>query len=1172
MIKKIIISFIIIGIIGGGTWFLLSSAPGKSVEKLRKKIDVLLTSKDPAEWKNVTTSKERTGKDLNDLQIRIDIAREASEAILEIYPSSKYDLIKRGLIEEYAGRPAEALKWYDRIASLKNPPAGNELRRARLLEKMGSYQAAKGAVSGVVDLFPFESNFELGRLHLETFQPLEAYRSFSRAKEYINNDDEQLRVLEGTANSLDFLISSTRNQLEKLKRDETDGPRITNLTNMLDRLTTERDKNLDHAIELLNKAEPSSRNQFVGIQIKIFELINKKDDPDKLKIARQTLIDAVSADEDLRYFPIYLLLGSVDLQLAYGGADKGSTDPIERTQYLDDSINNFRKVFAFDFEGTTAKVADIAEWNLSQHLSKDEFETRILLRICQSLIRFPEYWRICSSENPDGQRDTLEIRKRIERALKLNEHNKSVVEELRRTQALAALKNSDDDAYNAIIAELFSASSEGDRQQIALKLAQGISSFVPDQTEQLLELLDKEILGTAQQLATDEAQTFVFLKTAIRILNQERYKKYVAISTLQKDETKYNQTVDQIDSLTEKIQSSILTISKMSTTPAHFLLASKLMASLVGTQEALRVLQKGSEQFPEDFQLRYARGTLSLDMARKDRGDDRWNHLRNSLKEFLHVYKVRPYETEVASRLLSIGAQFGNNTNSPSMNLERIIPELFPNCSSTDAEVLSIALTGFLQRNYQRVVSKLPGLDQATTVRPFLNLIAGICYLEQANLVVKERLAQNPLISGQQESNTENQGQFRKLYQSARKEFEAGLTMDETYIPLQLELLKMDLNSVKAGEKIAEELIQKITNYANQHPDIPQIHFLLGTALKKKMESLITTNTKLSEISKVLSLERNSLRRAIKLNPLYSDAYIALAETYLIPWRLAKGPLSEHKNVYNKLGTPEFDVAISILQSAPATPPVLSLLGQYYEAEKNSEKALVYYKGLLQLEPITTNVSKVVQSYINIGDFKGARDWLNGIDGSKIRGTDFDVTRDTLMAYISSVEANAPALSEHKRNLLEENQIDQYRSIIENSEKLGKEPPILVVNNLAYLLANRGRGEEALELIEPLVKKLRSSKDNLIARPFEDIEDTYAWSLYKTGKHEEAIAVYDSLCSKETRLDIHLNYAKFLFDLKKYHEALKQIQIILNSDSAEKRNVEEETRELQDQIELALKP
>ena len=245
------------------------------------------------------------------------------------------------------------------------------------------------------------------------------------------------------------------------------------------------------------------------------------------------------------------------------------------------------------------------------------------------------------------------------------------------------------------------------------------------------------------------------------------------------------------------------------------------------------------------------------------------------------------------------------------------------------------------------------------------------------------------------------------------------------------------------------------------------------------------------------------------------------------------------------------------------------LIAEYYEAEKNTEKALEYYKALLQLEPRTANVSKVIQGYINMGDFKGAREWLESIKG--MGGEDFDVTRNTLMAYISSAEAGTPALSNQKRDVLENSQIDQYRAIISQSQKLGREPPILVVNNLAYLLANKGSADEALSLIEPLVIKLRNSKDKRIDRPFEDIEDTYAWSLYKAGKIDKANEVYKDLCSKETRLDIHLNYAQALYDQKSYKQALEQVQVILNSNREEKRSIEAKTRKLQGQIEIALR-
>ena len=1167
MIKKIIALLLIIAIVGGGTWFLLSNAPSKSVERLRKKIDTLLKSNDSAEWDKVTTATERSGKDLNDVKVRADIAREASDKILEIYPNSEYDLTTRGAIEEISGDSKEALRWYDKIASLRNPPAINELRRAAILKQMGSIRAAKGAVAGILDVYPFEANFELGQLHLETFQPLEAYRAFSRAKDHVNNDDELRRILEGNADALDQLILLTRNQLERLKKRNAEENHIKRANSTLRNLEVERDKNLDKAIELLEKVEPGSRSQFVGIQIKIFSLINRKNDPNRLKTARETLIQSVSSDEDLRYFPIYLLLGSVDLQLGYSD----SITEHERSEYIHHAIDNFNKVFSFDFEGKTAKVADIAEWNLSEHLTQDEFEARVLLRICQNLLKYPEFWRIIGSEDANGARDVLDIYTKLQSALKTQQENTSTLQEIKTIQALASLKNDDLDTYTKLITALLTDIAEPERPELALKITQGIVSFVPRHIDSMVELLNKEIFEKTRALGDEDDRNLARLKTAITILNQARYRLYINRAQLSVEaEGESEKITTLIDGLTTRIHDAVSDIAKMSTTPLHFLFASQLMTSFVGPADALDTLEQGRVQFPDDFQIRSALGRLHLNLARNNPGQDMWPHLHNAAEEFLYIYAKQPHDTEVLQNLLSIGSQYRINPNAtPNLDLTATISEIFPNSSEPDANVLATVLAEFLQQDFKKAVENLPDANSASGIRPFLNLIAGFCYLEQASIAVKQRLADNPLLSGGNVSHGDSD-KFSQLYANARKEFEAGLALNDKYTPLRLELIKMDLNAIRPGQEISEELLKQLKDLRRQSPEIPQIHYLLGAALKKKREFMIKADTKLSEMSKVLSKERTALRRAIKANPLYTEAYVALAETYVIPWRLTKGVLGEYKNSYNKLGTPEFNVAISVLRGAPSSPQVVKLIAQYFEAQKVPEKALEYYKALVQLEPVMANFSRVVQAYIDTGDFKGARDWLQSINSRSSRG-DFSLTRDTLLAYVSSVEASTPAISDHQKNLLEESQIEQYRSIIDQSKKLGRAPPMLVINNLAYLLANRGMAEEALGLIEPLVEKLRKSKDSLAVRAFQDIEDTYAWSLYKAGKPEAAIKVYERLCSEETRLDIHLNYARCLFDLNKNQEALEQVRLILNSDREEKRTIEAETRELQDEIELTLK-
>ena len=1159
------------GIIGGGTWYLLRSNPAKSVEKLRIKIDKLLNSGKLSEWKEVTSDLEQSEGDLNDKTYRLEIARKTSDIVLDYNPKSEYDLNIRGLIEEYSGNSVEALKWYEKISKLKKPSAGNELRRARLLKNLGLNQAAKGAVSGVVDVYPFESNFQLGHLHLDTFQPLEAYKAFYRAKNNASNDDETRRVLEGMVEAINLLISSSKMKLAKLESTASAANKnqISQFQATIKKFEEERNKTLDKALELLRNIEPRSRSEFVAVQVKLFELLNSKGDTSDLENSKQVLLEAVSADDDFRYFPIYLLLGSLDLRFAY---DENTSEP-ERKKFIQNAIAHYEKVFAFDFEGKTAKVTDIADWSFPKDMTSNQFNAEIITKICGTLLPYPEYWRILSNENSDGEKDSLEIHRRIQELMEsdLKEDKLFPLESL---IALSQLKNGDLQSFNQSIEGIVNnASSSESKEQRIVELATGIAGYTPEKAEVLQDLIEKKILVDLDFSDGKEKKSISKLKVAVRILNHARNSLFAQSSNATMIGTTPNRPAkSENDPFSDKILHYVSMLGENASNPAQYLYASNLMNSLVGIEETMEILKSGLSKFEDNYSIRYALALAYLELGKLGTRSESLLNYESGLKEFLRLYIAKPYKNEVLTNLLRLGGALATKESFVSTTLPEIIGEIFPKCSEESKQVLTKVLQHFLRQDFQGVIDSLPASNEAGDVRPFLNLISGISYLECATMLIREKMAEVPVISTQKVDAKDEDFKtlFARYYEQARREFKVGLSKDSSYLPFHLELFKMDLNKVKIGEEPSTELLATIERLVKEHPDVSQVHYLYATFIKKQRESSVIKNPELKDISGNITKERTVLRRAIKINPAFTDAYIALAETYVVSWRLSVGILKDHKNVYNKLGSPEFDIAISVLKSAPQSPKIFRLIAQYYEEDKKPNEALSYYKALLKLEPSSTNVSKVVQSYLLHGEFENAREWLRTIDPSTILSENFEVTKDTLIAHIASVESEASATSDLRKDDLEQSQIEQYKSIISQAEKLGEAPPLLVVNNLAYLLANRGKPEESVKLIEPVIERISKTPEANRIGIFQNIKDTYAWSLFQSGAKDKALEIYGKLCAQETKLDIHLNYAKVLFDGKMHEDALRQIDIIINSGNDEKRKIEGEARDLQKQIELAI--
>ena len=129
-------------------------------------------------------------------------------------------------------------------------------------------------------------------------------------------------------------------------------------------------------------------------------------------------------------------------------------------------------------------------------------------------------------------------------------------------------------------------------------------------------------------------------------------------------------------------------------------------------------------------------------------------------------------------------------------------------------------------------------------------------------------------------------------------------------------------------------------------------------------------------------------------------------------------------------------------------------------------------------------------------------------------------------------------------------------------------PPVLVINNLAYLLSVIGTDEaleEALGLIEPLVKKIESNK-YLFMGSIDEVKETYAWILYKAGNLEEACKIYGTICSETERLDFLINYAEVLHADKNYEKARKIIKVVMNSTDSMSSNMRDRANNLNGEI------
>ena len=1174
MLKRLIVLFLFVGIISGGIWYLLINNPAEKIDDLQAKINKLVQSDNPDDWHTVTTKNERLDYDIQKFKDRLSIARKTSDLILEINPNSGDDLMARALLEEMAGNFSGSLEWYDRGSALDNPPAGIELRRARTLRKTGHFNAAKGALTSVVDIYPFQSNVELGQLYLDLFQPVEALRSFNQARNYANDDNEIRQVVEGRSRALEFMISLNQNRVARSADNGQEERQIRD--SMMKKLKKDYQVSLSNAIKLWRQVDPRTKEAFVAVQYKIFELLTKTDNPDSLEIARKSLTEATLADNDGRDFPIYMLLGNVNLYLAYHSGDSEAI----RDQYIERVKVNFSKVFAYNFGEESSRYQHIADWNFHKNISREDFETILLLKVCDHLLDSPQYWRILQETGENEGRDSLEIKKRIEVALSSGEINDLIKRDIKIVQALAILKSGNQEAFQKKYDQLFLSETKESKIQLALKIAGKIVQNVPDEPELLVQIIDKSVLDPIQHLEQMGDSSLFLIQSIINLLNRAESQYNAPNQSMVDSRSEMKVTMNQGQSnfsecseyLRKKIVKVIHEISNSTNEPNEYLVASKFVSSLVGIDEAITVLNGGIEQFPDDHSLKYALGFAQVVKANNSEENNQWESYRKAIKAFLPLIISRPYTTDSYTQLFLIAGHFKNNSISD-LGLAESIVEIFPKCSPEESDYLSEVLGAFLKREFEVVINLASTAKEMEGVRPFLNLIIGTSYLQQASYYHRKSLSETPGLS----ANTELSDYAEKasdLFTEGREIFQQGLALDQNYFPIQTEIIKMELDEIKEGEPVSENLQNDIKNLVEQYSSNPLISYLFGRASALERIYALTQSVRKEEILSILREERSLFRKSIRENTTFVDAYLALAESYVIPWRMKNGSLQEHYETASRIfSIPDFKVAITILQSAPQSPRIIERIAHYLTAENKIEEALLVYKKLLNAEPVEANLKKVIQAYLSIEQFDNARIWLKSLNESVPLQQSFKVTYHTLLALIDSQQANIPETSHYDRKKLEDNQIKQYRQALASADQLGIPLSLGAANNLAYLLTERGEIKESLKIIEPFAEVMRD-KSSLISLEFRQaVEETLAWTYYKAADLEKSNEIYKRLCESQTKSEFHLHYAHVLYDLQDFETASQQINMVtnsLNDTDKDARHLDKQIKKLQKQIEVSI--
>lgn len=1162
--RRILTLVVFLAAVSGTAWFFLRDTPAKKVTRLRTRIEALAFSQNAQDWNLVTTEAERA-KGLNSLEYRLDLARKTSDELLAEPLRSKHDLVSRGAIEEMDQKWRVALWWYARTSEVKKPPSVIYLRMARIYRLLGMASAAKGAYASVVEEYPFDAYMGIGRSALDIFDWRNAYSSFLHARLTVSDDPVRWREsTEAVVEALDVAVSSLKEAVAKQPSPD--------LETQLATRSQERDGLIDELVGLLKEVEPESRVHFVRLNEKVVDLLTRKTTPN-IEGALAHLETALEGDIEKRNVPLYVVKGNLCTRLS----TMASIPEIERLEYWRKAESCYQEAQEFHATGAVREVAEATGWVISlPNVTVDEFAAAVLLKTCQSLVKAGHSWRLPLEASPNGEKDRLQIAATMDRLLSSPDVHLGTRLDLRMWRALAILREGDSKQFFLAIDSIMADALTADRRRRkALSLAEACVSVVPNDVEVLLAVVDGylkpddlvDVESLAEDVGTPEQAKKVSdsARNLMRVLKV--YRRSIAA------QLRVPESEAHVEQLTDRVKDILIQDAERATAPRAYPYITDLMSTIVGSDDARELLKRGRERFPDDRWIRvslalaYLQEARSLDRDARAAGEttiteDVAAAFELALNELVPLLVGTPHNFDLLSRVRIVAARFKNEPERFGEMLHTVIRGVFPNSSPDELAQASGVLGAYLQRDFVAVTDAWKSMNDLGPSKPFIALLAGLAYLEQADGVLRMLRSINVEVSGQVDA-ASIRDRIRDLTGKADDCFAAGLTADPDHISLKVQRLRSRLNVVSVDEPSPEStgdnpldpVIREIRDVVAENQRNAEAQYLLAMALNRKWNWQLASGVRAKFVYPVMVEERSCLRKAIVAAPRLIDAYLQLSESYVVGWRQSdvvdRGTFADPSR---RLFAPDFAKAITVLKSAPSSPEVLERIGQYYEADGDLDEARSFQQLLLRSHPVEANLNRLLRTLVKLKRFDEARTLLKSLEADKIIAADFETTQLTGLALVAAEEIRAIPKTDFEKQELRQFQVGCYRRILARAEEKGFSAPAYVLNNLAYLLIEYGTKaniDEAIRLLESALERVGDGKDRMLSMgSVADIRETYAWALYLHGDLQRSHELYKELAEAGNDLgaEFYYHFAKLLFDLREFESAAQQLSKVLEDD------------------------
>ena len=1093
MVLRLLAFLILVTGVGGGVWYFLRETPQTRVIRLREEARSILDDAD---------------------QLRR--AEALTNEILELLPRSVYDLAFKARLNELKGTPEglrDALDLYDQILAYGDPGyLAVAFLKARVSRRLGLISDADASLRSVADEFPLRAYLELGETALVSLRPFHALRYFEKARELAGTDAERMRAEEGVADAYTQLLAigahaSARvadpaavpaGKVEAWQRQCREAlERILSFVRRV-RLPSSQDEAEERLVTVARVAEKLFRVRSPGS--------SPYEDAALLVQSKLKSYGPVLARPPTR---TWIALGTLRLLLL--DAKRDSLVPRAASEVAEVAERDFRLALGRTREDAARELlppppddaVDGAADDGRASYQRLRAYARHLLAVARAYLGTDRHGKILE----DSSR--LRLAGRIADAAASPDPEISGV--FRMVMGLAKLRAGETAAARRDFESYLGSVAVEYRRTRALDLARRVRRHAPD-SELVLEYVDR---------LDDERQPLDFISDRVSLLLSLRNSEELA------------------ESVGERLRVLLERAAKGVASPFECLGVARLVDLVEGREAAIAHLRREARKHPEWLGLR--RLLIGWLATRAETagaaGESATSFRRECLAEIAELFFRAPaYMDELPERARSILEALADENEKS--QLEVTAMAWCPSFSMAVARELGDGLAEYFRGDAEAALELFGRIRFPGSCARFLSFLKGICHVQ--------------LASQESGAGVDSVALSRDHVQRAVEQFEAS----KEFPASRLELLKLEVRQLPIGEDVSDDLLARLRE-ASTLEDLGHMgHYLLARALRQRFLFRYQDRAvKNSELARWLSSEQRSLRAAIRRNRSFDPAYLALADCFVLPDRVDRQAMTGDAPS-RRLFAADYRRAANVLQAAPRPGQrVIERLIGYLEIEGRREAVTPYLEQLALTVPSERNFSRLCVNYVRTAS-PGLKVILAEDDKTFDQGTHARLpvwltlrkaletlpTRDALRHVVAAFRlslAEAGAASTSRKVELRAQSVAAYRRALKEYDAAGVEPPLTLLNNLAWCLCG---ADDPNERAEGLVVARRGRELAMAHELTPEIQDTYAWALYRNGQLLEAREELRALLAAVDRPTFRYHLAAVHFALRDYDSALAELR------------------------------